>query len=157
LKCCCCCRYEGREYEKYLKHSIEFVSSWVMCVRHPRGEFRHSLFGSSERFQPLRCVLVPTPVRLKREEEKTNKTNVVCASMCVFCLSLLERKKLTYFFSVVRRGHLSCYVAQQRPVCYSPFHPAHTVAHVGDTTHTHKQRWPTTSSSSPSPTLAAPR
>jgi hypothetical protein len=69
-----------------------------MCVRHPRGEFRHSLFGSSERFQPLRCVLVPTPVRLKREEEKTNKTNVVCASMCVFCLSLLERKKAHIFF-----------------------------------------------------------
>jgi hypothetical protein len=70
---CCCCRYEGREYEKYLNHSIEFVSSWVMCVRHPRGEFRHILFGSSERFQPLHCVLVPTPVRLKREEK--NKQN----------------------------------------------------------------------------------
>ena len=31
--------YEGREYEKYLQHSIEFVSGWVMRVRHPRGNF----------------------------------------------------------------------------------------------------------------------
>lgn len=33
----------------------------------------------------------------KRRRKKTNKTNVVCASMCVFCLSLLERKKAHIF------------------------------------------------------------
>jgi len=127
----CCWIYEGREYEKYLQNSIEFVSGWVMCVRH-RGENSDAVCLGPRKDSSLLC-LVPTPVGLKKREKETNK-QMWCVHLCAcfVCPLEKEKKKLTFFGLSDAVICLATLPSNGRPVIRPSLQ--HTVAaHVGDT------------------------